>query len=353
MNKRDIIDLYFESFRAKDIKILKSIFKHDGFGVRTFIGNLLFSFEDIEKIFLTYTVNDVLIKDFEELNDVVYVKATMKYTKDSIVKSENIIVKFVFLKNLLIRAFETVEKEGYSRIMCVVSYDGSTFSGFQRQPGLSTVQGEIEKGLWFMTKEKVTVHSSGRTDKGVHAINQTFHFDTRSKIDPNNFGRVLNSYLPDSIHITSSKVVHNTFHCRYDAFSKEYVYKINIGEYDPIQRNYEWHVDGVNVEILKREVMSIIGIHNFTSFTKTKEDKRMIREIFDVKVEEKGSYIYISIIGSGFLRYMVRYIIGASVEIAKGNVDDTLLNFIGYLDSSTVKWKAPSSGLYLKEVRYF
>ena len=202
-------------------------------------------------------------------------------------RSDSIIAKFVFKDNLIIRAYETIEKVGYSRLMCTVTYDGSIYSGFQRQPGLLTVQGEIEKGLKFLTKEDITIYSSGRTDKGVHAINQTFHFDTLSKIDPINFSRVLGNFLPDSIYLKSSKLVHDTFHTRYDAYSKEYVYKINTAEYDPIQRNYEWNVKGINIELLKKELNSIIGTHDFTSFTKTKEDKLMVRTIYDTKVEEK------------------------------------------------------------------
>ncbi len=249
--------------------------------------------------------------------------------------------------------FETIKKVGYTRIRCTVTYDGSTFSGFQRQPDLMTVQGEIEKALFYLTKEEITIHSSGRTDKGVHAINQTFHFDTLSKIEPNDFARVLRSYLPDSIYLKSSEKVHATFHSRYDSYSKEYVYKLNLGEYDPIQREYEWNVNDIDVVLLKKELSSIIGTHDFTSFTKTKEDKIMTRTIFDINVEEKGDYLYISIIGSGFLRYMVRYIIGTVVEIAKGNTKETLIDFINYKNSSEVKWKAPSSGLYLKEVIYY
>ena len=352
MDKSKLVNSYFEAFRAKDMESLKLIFG-EGFGVRTFLGSLVFSFEAVGLLFDKYNLIDTNIINFDELNDIVYINAIVEYSIDSKVNSECIIVKFVFKDNLIIRAYETIKKVRHTRIKCNVTYDGSTFSGFQRQPDLMTVQGEIEKGLLHLTKEEITIHSSGRTDKGVHAINQVFHFDTLSKIKPVDFARVLRSFLPDSIYLISSEEVHPTFHSRYDAYSKEYVYKINIGEYDPIQRNYEWNASGLDLGVLKKEVLSIVGTHDFTSFTKTKEDKIMTRTIFDVKVEEKGSHIYISIIGSGFLRYMVRYIVGTAVEIAKGEVNDSLLNFISYKNSSEVKWKAPSSGLYLKEVKYY
>ncbi len=352
MDKSKLINLYFDAVKAKDIKGLRTLLG-EGFGIRTFYGKLIFNYGEFESTFNNFNLVTADIIDLELSSDIGYVYTIVEYSLDSVVMNECIVVKFVFKDDKIVRVFETVKKVGYTRIKCTVTYDGSTFSGFQRQPDLMTVQGEIEKALFYLTKEEITIHSSGRTDKGVHAINQTFHFDTLSKIEPNDFARVLRSYLPDSIYLKSSKKVHATFHSRYDSYSKEYVYKLNLGEYDPIQRNYEWNINDINISLLKKELSTIIGTHDFTSFTKTKEDKIMTRTIFDINVEEKGDYLYISIVGSGFLRYMVRYIIGTVVEIAKGNTEETLSDFINYKNSSEVKWKAPSNGLYLKEVIYY
>ena len=352
MDKTKLINSYFNAVKAKDINGLRTLLG-EGFGIRTFFGKLIFNYEDLESTFNNFNLVTADIIDLELSSDIGYVYTIVEYSLDSVVMNECIVVKFVFKDNKIVRVFEIVKKVGYTRIKCNVTYDGSTFSGFQRQPDLMTVQGEIEKALFYLIKEEITIHSSGRTDKGVHAINQTFHFDTLSKIEPNDFARVLRSYLPDSIYLKSSEKVHATFHSRYDSYSKEYVYKLNLGEYDPIQRNYEWNVSNIDISLLKKELDSIIGTHDFTSFTKTKEDKIMTRTIFDINVEEKGDYLYISIVGSGFLRYMVRYIIGTVVEIAKGNTKETLSDFIKYKNSSEVKWKAPSTGLYLKEVIYY
>lgn len=352
MTKRKSIETYFEAFRTQDIDLLQTLFDNE-LGVRSFLGDLVFSLSAIESLFNKYQLHTVTITEFIEQKDVVYINANVKYKYNLLDISEHIIGRFIFKDDLISRAYEAIEKVGYTRIMCTLTYDGSTYSGFQRQPGLLTVQGVLEKGLKFLTKEDITIYSSGRTDKGVHAINQTFHFDTLSKIKPIDFARVLGNYLPDSIYLKSSKFAHSTFHSRYDAYSKEYVYKINTGENNPIQRNYEWHVDGINIDILKKELKSIVGTHNFTSFTKTSEDKRMIRTILSVDIEEKGDFLIISIIGTGFLRYMVRYLVGTAVEISKGDIDETLLNFIYYKDSGKVLWKAPSCGLYLKKVTYF
>ena len=351
MDKSTLVKSYFDMFRAKDIEGLK-ILLGQGFGIRTFLGKLLFSFDDLETYLTNYSLLTTDIIDLDESNDIIYIYTIVEYSIDTVSKNECIVVKFVFKEDKIVRVFETVKKVGYTRIKCIVSYDGSTFSGFQRQPDLTTVQGEIEKALLYLTKEQITIHSSGRTDKGVHAINQAFHFDTISKINPNDFARVLKSYLPDSILLKSSEEVHATFHSRYDSYSKEYIYKLNLIEYDPIQRNYEWNVNGINIDLLIKELKSIVGVHDFTSFTKTKENKTMIRTIFGVNIEQKGDFLFISIIGNGFLRYMVRYIIGTVVEISKGNIDSSLLDFINYKNSGKVLWKAPSSGLYLKEVIY-
>jgi len=351
MDNNNLVKLYFETFRAKDIDALKVILA-DGFGIRSFLGKLVFDYKNLEILMHDYDIIDFKIIDLEVSNDIVYVEVNFNYSLNNELTNQLIIVKFVISNNKLVRVYETTKRDGITRIKCIVTYDGSTFSGFQRQPDSLTVQGEIEKALWYLTKEEITIHSSGRTDKGVHAINQVFHFDTKSKINPNDFARVLRSYLPDSIYLKSSEEVHPTFHSRYDSYSKEYVYKLNLGEYDPIQRNYEWNVPNLDVNVLKNELSNIVGTHNFTSFTKTIEDKTMIRTIFSVNLVEKGDYLYISIKGNGFLRYMVRYLVGTVVEISKGDCKESLLDFINYKNSSEVKWKAPSSGLYLKEVVY-
>jgi len=352
MDHFKLVKLYFEAFRDKNLPLLKSLLGK-GFGIRTFNGNLMFSIKGLEDLFVNYTLNDIDFIDMEVSNNTVYINTKVDYTIDSSLYEVSLVSKFVFEDEKIVRVFETVKNDGYTRIKCTVTYDGSSFSGFQRQPKEKTVQGEIEKALWYLTKEEITIHSSGRTDKGVHALKQVFHFDTLSKIKPIDFARVLRSYLPDSIYLLDSNEVHPTFHSRYDSYSKEYEYRLNLGEYDPIQRNYEWNVKDIDIEILKSELKSIIGTHDFTSFTKTKEDKNMIRTIFDVKVIKKEDYLYISIVGNGFLHYMVRYLVGTIVEIAKGNIKSSLLEFIALKNSSEVKWKAPSSGLYLKEVIYY
>ena len=125
------------------------------------------------------------------------------------------------------------------RYKITFSYDGSNFNGYQVQPNLRTVQGELEKATSYLNKQTYTpVVASGRTDKGVHALAQTAHFDLNINNTLYKIKRGLNSNLPDDIHIIDVEEVNDNFHARFSVKKKEYVYKINIGEYDPINRNY-------------------------------------------------------------------------------------------------------------------
>jgi len=346
------IKIYFEAWENKNIELLLPLFLDRKIAIRTFQKELIFNENRVKEVFAEYNEIVFSIKEFTSRNGEEIVTYSVKITKDKVTTSKDLIAKFVFVNGLIERVYETTFIPELTRILCTVTYDGSMFNGFQRQPNQTTVQGEIEKGLYYLTKENITIHSSGRTDKGVHAWNQVFHFDTTSSINPSEFYRVLNNYLPDTIHLKSSCDVPQTFHSRYDSIKKQYCYKLNLGGYDPIQRHYEWAPGSLNIDVFKSELSSIIGTYDFTSFTKTKEDKEMVRTIFDVNFEETDHYLYCYITGNGFLHFMVRYLIGTAVEIAKERVSLHLLDFIDLKDSSEVKWKAPSSGLYLSKVTY-
>ncbi|MCK5387791.1 MAG: tRNA pseudouridine(38-40) synthase TruA [Candidatus Izimaplasma sp.] len=353
MNKIDAVDLYYRAWVKKDIELLSSNVLSDEFGIRNFFKAVIFNLDEIETEFRKFSLLKYSIEIIEELENVLYCNLIFDYEYKYVKVNRDITAKFAFKDNKITRVYEIIDNPKYTRIKCTISYDGSIYSGFQRQLDLRTVQGDIEKALKYLTNEDITIQSSGRTDKGVHALNQVIHFDTLSKIEPENFARVLKSYLPDSIYIKSSSKEHKTFHSRYDVFTKEYVYVINYKEYNPIQRNYEWFMQDFDLEILTKELNKLIGTHDFTSFTKTTEDKIMVREIKDVKIRKTDTHIYISIIGKGFLRYMVRYLVGTLIEIAQGKSNYSITDFIDMKNSSEVVWKAPSSGLYLKEVIYY
>ena len=180
------------------------------------------------------------------------------------------------------------------RYLMTFSYDGSKYSGYQKQPKKKTIQSEIEKVLKKINSEqKVDIHASGRTDAGVHALNQKAHFDMDAKMSPDKLKHSINCLLPKDIYIKDIKEVNDDFHARFNVKAKEYVYKINMGEYNPLERNYVYQYNNrVDVTEIERAMKYLEGTHNFKSFTKTDEEKddyvrtlsqtNLIRDLKDV-----------------------------------------------------------------------
>lgn len=344
----NLIKKYLHAWEVEEDHLLKEVLTPGFKGIRTFFEEKLYTLKDALFVLNNPRHLKYQILSVEHFNTYSYVDAYMIVNDDN---EELVTIKFTYKNNLIDSVFETKKLQDKKRIMCICTYDGSIFDGYQKQPTGNTVQDTIEKALYQITKKHIQIHSSGRTDKGVHAYNQVFHFDTDSKIPDHKFKDVLNSYLDDGIYIKSSKHVHETFHSRYDIQSKEYLYKFNKKEYDCIMRQYEWHPEQVDYEILKKEISSIVGEHDFTSLTKT-NDKSNIRTIYDVYFEENSHYLYVFIKGNGFLRYMVRNIIGAAVTIAQEKTAYTLQDIVNKKDNTIIKDIAPASGLYMNEVVY-
>ena len=163
------------------------------------------------------------------------------------------------------------------RFKIVLAYDGVGFKGFQKQIDERTVQGELEKCLSRITKEEISVTASGRTDAGVHAINQVCHFDTNLDISSDELLRAMNSLLPDDIYIKKVEEVDFTFHARFSAKSREYIYKLNMGEYDPFSRNYIFQYNApLDVTSMQRAISYFEGVHDFTSFCSHEKKNALI-----------------------------------------------------------------------------
>ena len=196
------------------------------------------------------------------------------------------------------------------RIKCTVAYDGSPFAGYQVQPGKRTVQLEIEKALSAIHKgDQVKITASGRTDAGVHAKGQVFHFDTVLSIPQEKWPTVLNSKLPPEIVVTSAEEVEEGFHARFSAVKKEYRYSVyQTKTADPFKRDFALHYPfPLNIEEMRRAAEFLIGEHDFTSFCSAKtevEDK--VRTIHSIEIEASEEEITFSYIGNGFLYNMVR-----------------------------------------------
>lgn len=245
------------------------------------------------------------------------------------------------------------------RYLITFSYDGLDFDGYQKQPKHRTVQGELEKVLKDINNnKKVDVHASGRTDKGVHALNQKAHFDLDVSITESKLRMALNSYLPGDIHIQKAEIVPETFHARYNVKAKEYMYVINMGEYNPLERNYVYQYNKpLDIVAMERALKYLEGEHDFTSFSPAGEEKdsfvRTISQTNLIRDLKNTDKITILFLGSGFLRYMIRNMIGTLIEIGEGKKKaEDIIEIINAKDRRKAGPTANPEGLYLKNVFY-
>jgi tRNA pseudouridine38-40 synthase len=346
---QSIIKTYFKAWEQKDSNLLQSLLSPNFKGIRTVFEELLYTVEDVLFVLDTDREVSYQVLDLKEKNTIAYVDYYATFNGDN---EELLSAKFLFEEGKIVSVYESHKLVGKKRVMCRISYDGSTYNGYQKQPNKNTVQDALEDALNKSLKETIVIHSSGRTDKGVHAYNQVIHFDTSSSIPAANLAKVINSYLPDSIYVKEAFDIPETMHSRFDVLSKEYVYRINKVEYDVIMRQYEWYPGLFDTSRFKDELKSIIGTHDFTSLTKT-NDLNHVRSIYDVTFVENNKYLYVYIKGNGFLRYMVRNIIASAMKVAKKETNLSLLGIIHKKDNTLIKDIAPAGGLYLNKVEYY
>lgn len=250
------------------------------------------------------------------------------------------------------------------RYLITFSYDGSKYKGYQKQPKEKTIQSEIEKALKQINNdEKVDIHASGRTDAGVHALNQKAHFDLNVKITSDKLKNAINSILPGDIYIKRVEEVADDFHARYNVRAKEYIYKINMGEYDPIQKDYIYQYNKkLDVVAIERAMKYLEGEHNFKSFTKVDSTKdndekddfvRTIVQTSLIREVKNVNQIVISFLGTGFLRYMVRNMVGTLIEVGEGKrKSEDIIEILNKQDRRCAGKTANPEGLYLKDVFY-
>lgn len=242
------------------------------------------------------------------------------------------------------------------RYLIRFSYDGTGFSGYQKQPGERTVEGMLENALYNINNHTETrIFSSGRTDRGVHALGQVAHFDIDVNITLYKLKCALNSLLPEDIHVLSTEIVDKNFHARYNAISKTYIYKINVGEYSPIDRNHVYqYCKDLNFDNMHLAINDFLGEHDFKPFVSEEAIKSSyVRTIYSVDMKKEGDIITISFTGNGFMKYQVRNMVGVLIKIGSGKLTtDSVKNILnGTMDKSKII-TAKGSGLYLKEVVY-
>ena len=242
------------------------------------------------------------------------------------------------------------------RYLITFSYDGSKYYGYQKQPDKKSVQGELERVLTQInSNNSVLVSASGRTDSGVHALNQKAHFDLEIEIPVEKLKNSMNKMLPESIYIKNVENVNGNFHARFDVNRKKYTYKINVGEYNPLEFNYIYQYnDKLDIDKMKEAIKFFIGEHDFTSYVKDADEKETcIRTIYDAYIEEDAGIISITFEGNGFLRYMVRNMVGSLIEVgsSKRKIEE-IKEILDSKDRKSAGITAPSNGLYLVDVYY-
>jgi len=233
-----------------------------------------------------------------------------------------------------------------------VAYDGSKFYGFQRLNEEASVQKLLEEALTKINKHSVEIKGAGRTDRGVHANGQCFSFSLDVKIDIEGLKDGLNSLIAPYVYVKEIKVVDKDFHARFNVLKKTYIYKINLGEYDPKLTDYVYQSKyDLDVNKIKKVAKLYLGVHNFHNFVSGERDNYDCI-IYDIRFEEKDNILSIIFEGKSFYRYMVRNLVGMMIEVGRGKEDiskvEEMLNSIDEIHGFT----APACGLYLENIEY-
>ncbi len=245
---------------------------------------------------------------------------------------------------------------GVRRWKCICAYDGGAFAGWQSQAGANGIQDVIEARLGQIFGGLVRIHGSGRTDAGVHALGQVFHFDAAWRHEPAKFLAALRVGLPPAIQIKSLREVAADFHARFQATGKRYEYRVHLGEADPFTRPYCWPVfRPLDVKAMQSAAEVLRGRHDFRAFTAlngpAKEDT--VRELRRLDVRRRGRLIRITAEANGFLYKMVRSLAGVLVAVGDGRLTPAQVQQILKSQTRTAQVQtAPPQGLFLIKVFY-
>lgn len=248
-----------------------------------------------------------------------------------------------------------------TRYKVVLSYDGTNFAGFQRQPHQRTVEQVFSKAVNKMAKDPATpivVYGAGRTDAGVHAFGQTIHFDLPYEINAEGVRRGLNSLLPMDALVQQVEIVPTDFHARYDTVGKRYWYRAYSNEFvDPFKRHYTGHFKfQADIALIQQAIGDLVGKHDFSTFVASGSQAHdHVREIYAAKAWAlpADNEIQFEFCGSGFLYNQVRIMVAVLMEIGQGRRPvDCIPGLLAARDRNQARGTAPASGLYMKKVYY-
>ncbi len=260
---------------------------------------------------------------------------------------ENLIMKVKFSNQKISQLYCCYAEAKNTRYVMDVQYDGSQYAGFQKQRDQKTVQSTLEDVLSALYNHPISVHASGRTDRGVHALKQTIHFDSHTTLPIDRLITIINQTLPGDIRALNVYKAPSVFHARYDAISKTYRY-ILTQDRNPYKSHYSLYIKSWETPIIREKLNLFVGQNNFANFSKKSDKSSTVRTIHCIRVFEEKNDLIIEITASGFLHNMVRIMIGAALYLDL----DTIVKGLNNPQSPIAKHVVPASGLYLKKVNY-
>jgi|Deesub1362B_J571_1020462.scaffolds.fasta_scaffold00302_26 tRNA pseudouridine38-40 synthase len=252
-------------------------------------------------------------------------------------------------------------------IKLILQYDGTEYAGWQRQPEVPTIQAVVEESIARITGKKTKVTAAGRTDAGVHAIEQVASFKTGSKHPVDVFLRALNALLPRDVRVLDVSEVDEAFHPRYSAKKKRYIYILDLSPvHSAFLYRYSFHFPyRLNLDSMKEASEYLIGRKDFRAFQASGSGaKTTVREVYRIGIEHteeicflgfhlKGRFLRFSVEANAFLRYMVRNIVGTLLEVGKGKLQPSdILEILQNKDRTLAGPTLPSRGLFLEKVYY-
>lgn len=246
--------------------------------------------------------------------------------------------------------------EGTRRILLTVSYDGTNYAGWQLQENAVAVQQRVEEALEKLIHTPIRVTGASRTDAGVHALGQRFHFDTFSRIPADKYAFALNTCLPPDIRILSGREVSGDFHARFDAQGKRYTYRIhNAPHASALYRNITAHVPyKLDFGLMQNALNDLLGTHDFAAFQAAGGTaKTTVRTLTDIQLVKEGDLLTLTVCGNAFLYNMVRIITGTMLDIGMGRKPaDAFHTALKTGNRLALGITAPASGLELTHVYY-
>ncbi|MBI5662793.1 MAG: tRNA pseudouridine(38-40) synthase TruA [Ignavibacterium album] len=247
------------------------------------------------------------------------------------------------------------QTKDFSRFKLYLEYEGTRYSGWQKQPNARTIQGELIKACEkIFGDDFIDLQGSGRTDSGVHALCQVGHLDAKTVLAPEIIKLKFNDLLPHDINILEVEKAGKYFHARHDVKSRSYIYQISKRR-TAFGKNFVWWIkDDLDFKAMNAASGLFVGMHDFASFSDDDPEEKSTKVFIEsIQLKEEDELILIRIIGSHFIWKMVRRIVGVLVEIGRGKKSESdILFYLKNKSDEPAKFTAPPSGLFLEKVYY-